>query len=228
MADDSVADGTVRAVDTDLLDRAALDAPAGGSHYADRVLRAARLSRRRRAGVVLAAVVVVLALGVPALVTALVRNDARTGSAASRHTSSPAVAADPTAAIYAAAVRYVLGTEPSAAGPRTVAIYDHTCAVAMNLGGACPREAIPSAVQAEISARLAESFTVTWLPEARSGPAPMPTVTLGPVSRQAQTVQVPITMSCGGLCGRGLTAVLTANSVGTWTVTGTIGVEWIS
>ena len=115
---------------------------------------------------------------------------------------------------------------------KPVLVLDHTCTNVMEAGaGPCHPQAIPAAVRTDIIAAL--NNRVRFIAQSPTTVNGRPVVTLGRIhdrvarAGQPASVEVPLQMVCGPLCGQGQTFVVTRTANG-WKVTGTTGKMWIA
>lgn len=213
-----------------LLDLLAQDAPAPSPHLADDVIHQARRVRRRRwaitgtSGVVVAIAALSFAVtGTRSQQSAGPNADNRPPASASHRRPVLPAPAVPDAAIHAAALR---DWSPSTGG--VLHVLSHTCdnVIAANVGP-CRPQPISVADQLAVAAALAPRVSVRFVTTSDPARVPGGLVTLGRIHLVSGGAQLPIEMQCGPLCGRGETLVL-AQHAGAWTVTGTIGKDWIN
>jgi hypothetical protein len=147
------------------------------------------------------------------------------------------------AAIYAAVVRQLYEVDNSFEQPPNwpyLYILSETDDSITGLGEVGPSESIPPAAQAAIAEQLADLpaeiiWAQSWddVPIEEEGGAVREgdgaIITLGNIhpTDEADRVEVPSGLYCGGLCGTGMTYIVERQG-DTWVVTGVTGPVWIS
>jgi hypothetical protein len=219
--------------DRELLDVVASDAPPAHPDYADDVLRMARRTRTRRRAAVLTAVT--------GLVLAAVGTTAVLQSARPDHRAVQVKPADPTAAIYAVAIKALAETNRVQDGHRkswpVLYVLDGTCPDVNREppGFRCAHEPLGDKLRSDLTRALQTYAPVTFVADPNTVLRKDGTVlhdsiliTLSPIRWDGAQALVPIADNIGGQNGMG-TVYREAGHDGQWTLVGLGGgAGWIT